>query len=64
MGGVNIPRGRFSISSLNDRLIDTTLLGDRDFIAWRAEQPAEPATSADTDVLADDMSEEADNACG
>ena len=27
-----------------NQLIDTTLLKDRDFIAWRAEQPPQPAT--------------------
>ena len=28
-----------------NQLIDTTLLKDRDFIAWRAEQPTQPATT-------------------
>ena len=29
-----------------NQLIDTTLLKDRDFITWRAEQPPQPATAA------------------
>ena len=29
-----------------NQLIDTTLLKDRDFITWRAEQPSQPATAA------------------
>ena len=28
-----------------NQLIDTTLLKDRDFITWRAEQPPQPATA-------------------
>ena len=28
-----------------NQLIDTTLLKDRDFIAWRAEQPPQPSTT-------------------
>jgi len=28
-----------------NQLIDTTLAKDRDFIAWRAEQPAMPSNS-------------------
>ena len=29
-----------------NQLIGTTLLEDRDFITWRAEQPPQPATAA------------------
>ena len=29
-----------------NQLIDTTLLKDRDFVTWRAEQPAPPAPAA------------------
>ena len=39
-----------------DQLIGTTLLKDRDFVTWRAEQPPQPATAAregqDTDAEA------------
>ena len=31
-----------------NQLIDTTLLKDRDFITWRAEQPPQPAGAAAT----------------
>ena len=31
-----------------NQLIDTTLLKDRDFITWRAEQPPQPASAAAT----------------
>jgi hypothetical protein len=29
-----------------NQLIDTTLLKDRDFLTWRAEQPSQPAPAA------------------
>jgi chemosensory pili system protein ChpA (sensor histidine kinase/response regulator) len=33
-------------SEVLNQLIDTTLLKDRDFITWRAEQPPQPASAA------------------